>query len=261
MRKCPRCGHDVNENEKYCPHCGLDLRGRYIPIKQRKKSMNYIIYAMIIFSMVIVPLFYSRLLNDLGEGFQSSMTETTTLPTMKNTEATSILAYYETLADFQKQFTNVDGYVKDIETYTASLPQDYNFDKKYFIVVYDNYNVSFSLKYSTKINDHLSLKIEKFYDIGHTVNEEKVIVRKSGVSAFEELFLTDEENDMMKSLTGEQTKTDQLMDQFRKRQAEFEQKKETLGHFGIGEYDERSSFVVYRNKNVYDSELTYVFVQ
>ena len=49
MKKCPRCGHEVNNNEKYCPHCGLDLQERYRAIKPKNKAMTYLLYVIIIY--------------------------------------------------------------------------------------------------------------------------------------------------------------------------------------------------------------------
>ena len=48
------------------------------------------------------------------------------------------------------------------------------------------------------------------------------------------------------------------MNDFQKRQDEFEKKKETLGHYGMGNYDGQSSFVVYPQQKSFQSKLTYV---
>ena len=47
MKKCPRCGHEVNNNEKYCPHCGLDLQERYRAIKTKKNDIFTICYYLL----------------------------------------------------------------------------------------------------------------------------------------------------------------------------------------------------------------------
>ena len=49
-----------------------------------------------------------------------------------------------------------------------------------------------------------------------------------------------------------------MMQDFKERQKEFEEKKERLGHYGMGNYDGQSSFVVYRRDQSYYSKLTYV---
>ena len=48
------------------------------------------------------------------------------------------------------------------------------------------------------------------------------------------------------------------MSDFQKRQDEFEKKKETLGHYGMGNYEGQSSFVVYPQQKSFQSKLTYV---
>ena len=57
--------------------------------------------------------------------------------------------------------------------------------------------------------------------------------------------------------TGDQKVTDQLIEAFSKRQEEFETKKKTLGHYGLGNYQGRSSFVAHRQGESYYSELIY----
>lgn len=260
MKKCPRCGYNLKKDEKYCPHCGLDLRGKYIPINRKNRISNYLVYIIIIFSMIIVPLIYSQMFSTITSQVTQNTTQLTDLPAMTNRDAYSILATYDTLADFQKQFGNVDNIVQAIENYSDSLSQTgYVFDKEYRIVVYDNYNVSFSLKYTTQINDQITLEIDRNYDRAHTSNTEKIIVQKNGAYTFDELFLTEDEMTTVESFTGEQTVLNRLIDQFKERESEFEQKKETLGHYGIGEYEDQSSFVVYRENDVYYSKMTYTF--
>lgn len=63
MRKCSRYGHKVNNNEKYCSHCGLDLQERHRAVKLKNKAMTYLLYVIILFSLITIPLFYSHLLS------------------------------------------------------------------------------------------------------------------------------------------------------------------------------------------------------
>lgn len=261
MMKCPRCGHDVDKHEKYCPHCGLDLRGKNMPVSPKKRMKNYLIYLVIFFSMFSIPLFYSRILENIGNDIVEIKNDAMELPPVTQKEATSVIAYYDTLADFNKQFTNVSRSVSAIESFGETLSQKtgYTFDKNYMIIVYDNYNVSYSLKYSTKINEQLTLRIERFYDSAHTVQHEEVIIRKTGVTEFNDLFLNEEELSPFMNYVGDQKIVHQLMNDFKDRQDEFEQKKETLGHYGMGNYDGDSSFVVHRKGNTYYSELTYSY--
>ena len=259
MKKCPRCGYDVKDDEKYCPHCGLDLQERYRPIQRKNKSMTYLLYVIIFFSFIILPLAYSRLLTGLGNDLNTLTEEKVELKDIKDVSPTSIVGAYDTLADFRQQFTNVDSMISSIQDYETTLQaKGYTFDKAYQIVVFDNNNVAYTLTYTTKINDQLQLTVERQYDRSQTYDREKVILKKVNVNDFKDLLLNEEENAIVKTFTGEQKVTDQLMNDFSLRQDEFEQKKEKLGHYGIGNYDGRSSFVAYRKGTTYYSELTHV---
>ncbi len=262
MRKCPRCGHEISDKEKYCSHCGLDLRGKYIPIKQGNRRSSFLIYIVIIFSMMTIPMMYMNLLNNMTQSFAPTMSqESTDLPPVIDQNATSILATFDTLSAFQRQYTNVDRTVQAIESYEHSLESQmgYQFHKTYFIAVLNNYNVSYSLKYDVKINDQLSVRIEKLYDRAHKTNQEKIIVKKDSLTTFQDLFFTDEDIALLKNVIEDQDKLIKVMDGFKSREEELEQKKDKLGHFGIGNYEDDSSFVVHREKDTYYSEYTYSF--
>ena len=78
------------------------------------------------------------------------------------------------------------------------------------------------------------------------------------ITTFESLFLSDSQQQLFQKFSGSQNITIQLMNDFQKRQDEFEKKKETLGHYGMGNYDGQSSFVVYPQQKSFQSKLTYV---
>ncbi len=261
MKKCPRCGQEVRDDEKFCPHCGLDLQARYRPIKQKNKSMTYLLYVIIFFSFITIPLLYGRLLSNLGNDFESlDKKERIELKEVTDSPPTAIIGTFDTLADFNKQFSNVETTVQSIQTYEKQLEQksQYTFDKDYHIAVLDNNNIYYTLTYSVKINEHLSMVVEKQFDRSHTYNTEKVSFKKTGITQFDDLFFHDEENTIVHRITGNQNVTDQLMNDFSKRKEEFEAKKKKIGHYGIGNYDGRSSFVVYRQNETFYSQLTYM---
>ncbi|WP_028042901.1 zinc ribbon domain-containing protein [Candidatus Stoquefichus massiliensis] len=259
MKKCPRCGFEVKDDEKYCPHCGLDLQDRYRPIKQKNKAMNYLLYVIIFFSFIIIPLLYSRILSEVGDGLTQTTGQAVELKEVVNETPTSLLASFDTLADFKNQFTNVDQMVNSITEKENEIfaKGAYSFDKSYNIQVLDNYNILYRFIYTVQINDQLSLQIERKYDRSHTYNTEIISLKKTGAKNFDGLFLTDEEKAIMKQYTGEEKVTDQLIDEFSKRQDEFETKKKTLGHYGMGNYEGQSSFVAHRKGESYYSELKY----
>lgn len=259
MKKCPRCGYDVKDDEKFCPHCGLDLQDRYRAIKPKNKSMTYLLYVIIFFSFITIPLLYSRFLNDVSENFVQSSDKKVELKKMTDEKPTGLFASFDTLADFKNQFTNVDGIVESITQKENELlaKGNYVYDKSYSIQVLDNYDILYRFIYTAQINEQLSLQIERKYDRGHTYNTEIVTLKKTGAKTFEQLFLTDEEKAIMHQFTGDEDVTEKLIADFSKRQDEFEKKKKTLGHYGIGNYNGQFSFVAYRQQDSYYSELKY----
>lgn len=188
MKKCPRCEHEIRDDEKYCSHCGLDLNQNYRPIKKQKnKSMTYLMYVIIFFAFIIIPLVYGQIIDALSGGMnQPAQEEKVALKDIKKVAPTSIVASYTTLADYNKQFTNVSTAVDGIEEYEKQLNTkgDYQFDKTYLVQVLDNFDVYYGLRYTAKINDELSIVIEKEFNRGHTFNDEKITFKKNNVSEY-----------------------------------------------------------------------------
>ncbi|MEG0367662.1 MAG: zinc ribbon domain-containing protein [Coprobacillus sp.] len=260
MRKCPRCGYEIKEDEKFCPHCGLDIQQRYGSKGPKNKSMTYLLYVIIFFSFVTIPLLYSRILGDIGNNLTSTNEgERIKLEDVMDATPTTIMGQFTTLADYNKQFTNVSGYIENIEKYETELSAkgNYVFDKEYKIQVLDNYNVYYNLKYSVAISDNLTLNIERTFDRSHTFNKETVTVKKNNVTTFQDFILNEDELKIVYTFVDDQTLVDKLITQFSKRESEFEEKKEKLGHYGLGNYEGKSSFVAHRKGSTYYSELTY----
>lgn len=258
MKKCPRCGHEMNDDEKFCPHCGLDLEGRYKPIRQKNKSMTYLIYVIIFFSFITISTFYGRILQNIGQGTNQPLTgKQHELADYQDVQATSIVAGFDTLADFNKAYSNVDGIVQSITKYEKDvLEKDGQvFDKNYEIVVLNNNNISFRLTYTTKLNDQVNFTIVREYDRAHTINHEVMTFRKTGVRTFEDLFFHEDELKTVYSYTNNQEAVDKVIQEFSNRKDEFEEKKKKLGHYGLGSYDDNASFVVYRRGENFDSEI------
>lgn len=257
MRKCPRCGYEINEDEKFCPHCGLDLQ-QHKPKGPKNKSMTYLLYVIIFFSFITIPLLYSRLLQSYGNDIVAKDTEKVELKDVMDTAPTSILSVYTTLADYNKQFSNVSDYIKGIETYEKELSAkgDYVFDKSYQILVLDNYNIYYTLEYSVTVND-LTIKIQREFDRAHTYNTETVTVRKNNAQGFKDLIFTKANLEQAYTFIDDQELMNQLMKEFSAREDEFELKKEKLGHYGLGNYKDKSSFVAHRTGETYYSEMIY----
>lgn len=261
MKKCPRCGHELKNNENFCSHCGLDLRRQYRHHQSNNnKAMTYLLYVIVFFSFITIPLLYSRVLGEMaGTHDTIQQNEQVSLPEI-NGEATGIIASYDTLADFQNQFSNVDGIVTNIKNFEDSLAEKKQgtWSKAYQIQIADNYNIYYELTYQLEMPDHTIIKIHRSFDRAHSYNDEKIMFVKNDITTFNDLFLTEDQENLLLTFTGKQETTSRLMNNFKKRQDEFEKKKETIGHYGLGNYDGQSSFVVYRKDKTYSSQLTYV---
>lgn len=256
MRKCPRCGHDIQNNEKFCPHCGLDLQVKYRPIKQG--PLRPIVMMIIFFTCMSLPMLLGEFVANLGQGFNVTKDKQVELKAVEG-DASAVVGNYTTLNDFKKQFSNVDEVIQNIHAYEENLNQKYGhiFDKEYFITVFDNYDVLYQLKYTTQIQDNLKLVVETKISRSQIINDEKMTFQKNHVSTFEDLLFNEQEQDYVKTYTDHQNITEQLMNDFSKRKDEFEMKKEKIGHYGIGNYNGPSSFVAHRNDKEYYSKLVY----
>ncbi|MCD7949894.1 MAG: zinc ribbon domain-containing protein [Erysipelotrichaceae bacterium] len=247
MKKCPRCGKEIHEGEKYCLHCGLDLESGY---KKPRRGGKLGLYGpwILIFIGIFGIMFYQAF--NATTSIISSTTETSALEDISEDSATYILDSYDTLADFQNAYSNASDYVSDIVAYEETL-SDYTLNKVYSITVYDNYNIAFELDYSVIINDNLTLKINRSYDRAHSYNDETITLKKTGLSSFDELLLTADELAIIQKYHSDTSTIETMISNITAREEEFESKKETLGHYGLGEYEDGSSYVIHRNGTSY----------
>lgn len=261
MKRCPRCGHELEKDEQFCPHCGLDLRSRYRPIRKQNKPMTILLYGIILIFLIAVPLLYSRFLSHLSSDITQLNKEKVELPAMTEEEPAYIIGAYDSLDLFHDQFSNVDSIVNSIQDYEKTLTKngEYSLDKNYAIQVLDNYNIYYTFRYTLNLDENLTLTITRQYDRAHTEDNETIVLRKNNVYSFDELFLTDDELALLESFTGKQSIINELINDFSQRKDEFNSKKETLGHYGIGSYNGKSSFVAHRKDNTYYSEITYSY--
>lgn len=262
MKKCPRCNYEVNDEDKYCPHCGLDLQRQYQPIQNNKKPrfpMNLLLCGIVLLAFIGAPLLYSQFLDDLSQEISIAQTDRTQLPAYIDRDATSLIQSFDTLADYNQKYSNVSEYVTNIQNYEQSLLQkgNYQFDKQYIIQVLNNYNVLYKLVYTTKISDQYEMTIVKEFDRAHSYNRETTTLKKLNAHSFEELIFNDEDKSIINTFIDDQSTIDKIVQEFSLRKDEFNAKKEKLGHYGLGTYQEHASFVVYRYGTLYESELEY----
>lgn len=264
MKKCPRCHYDITDDDKYCPHCGLDLQRQYRPIHRNTKKkpnlpMTILLYGIILLAFIAIPFMYSQFLGTLGQELTSEQVDNTALPDIGNATVTSVIQEFDTLADYNKKYSNVSKYVTNIQNYENSLSEksNYTFDKQYTIQVLNNYNVLYKLVYTTQISDQYELTIVKTFDRAHSYNQETTTLKKKNVQSFDELIFNDEEEAMINTFVNDESSIHQVIQEFSSRKDEFNEKKEKLGHYGLGTYQDNVSFVVYRYDNVYQSELEY----
>lgn len=256
MRKCPRCGHNIQNNEKFCPHCGLDLQVKYRPIQQKK--LRPIMMIIIFLTCMSLPMLLGELVANFSQGLNITKDKQIELKEVEG-DASTVVGNYTTLNDFKKQFSNVDEVIQNIHLYEENLNQKYGhiFDKEYSITVFDNYDVLYQLKYTTQIEDNFQFVVETNVSRSQIINDEKMTFQKSHVNNFEDLLFNEQEQDYVQTYTDHQNITEQLMNDFSQRKAEFERKKEKLGHYGIGNYNGPSSFVAHRIDKEYYSKLVY----
>ena len=258
MKKCPRCQHDVQNHDKFCPYCGLDLSAS-LPKKKKntgpKSNIKNILFLVFILA---IPYLYDAFV--AGEGIASNLLnqlETSELGEYTNKEAVLITGQFDNLADFNAKYTNVSMYVNDIVAYENELALDNNvYNKEYIILVLDNNEVVFHLEYTTRIDEIHELKIIRDFNREHTYNKQEVIFKKENQSTFEDLLLNDNEVEMLKNYTDKDTVLEPVVNEFSSRKDEFELKKDGLGHFGIGTYHDEGSFVVKKYGEVYTSIYT-----
>lgn len=245
MKQCPKCKHEVSEKDKYCPHCGAKL----------KRKPDYYMLAIIIFTilMIIIPIYLS-FTTESRELLPYMLSSTKELKDVRTVEQVSSVKTYYDLDSFQKQFSNVSEYVNTITNFEKELKDKYSLStqsKTYMITVYNNYNVYFKIDYSFKLDNHNTLNIEKTFTRTSNGSEDYNFIQTS-INQLSDIKIYSLYNQMNNN-----TKAQTLYTNLLKREKEFENKKENIGHYGFGEYDENISLVVYPDGDAFKAMLKY----
>nr|WP_164124674.1 zinc ribbon domain-containing protein [uncultured Sharpea sp.] len=195
--KCPRCHHDVRQEDHFCPYCGYDL-------------------------------------------VEESKTRTK-------------LYSFDSIASFKKNVSNADVFLEPINNYTTALNSQYQtqFDAQASFVIYSDYDVHINLVEKAHLSNNEFLTINRSYDRKQD-DEITTSYTKSHLSHFDELTL--KEREKISTFVPVQT-YDALVNKLLKQKDVFEDKKDKIGHYGIGAYNKDASLVIYQDGEYYKSTL------
>ena len=245
MKKCPRCKRDVADNHQYCPHCGYNLK--------QKNHMKWMrIIALI--SFFLIPFLYYFLLGGIditGTGFNAS--DKLVLQEVTDRSATTIVYDFKSLEDFEKNVENVSTYIQDIKNYETTLKDD-DISQSYYIAILDNYDISFGLDYSYITDNSLQVDIHKEYTRSQSVDYLEYSFTQKNISSLEDIVI---DYDYIKNYISDTATVEKLYNQLIDRVDEFNLKRDSIGHFGFGQYSDNMSLVVYPDGDAFKVTLKY----
>ena len=258
MKKCPRCQRDITDHDKFCPHCGLDLSASLPKTKKKDGPKSNLIHIAFLVFILAFPFLYTNLLSDEGTVTNPLVgNKENALGEYTNKEAIVVTGQFDNLADFNAKYSNVSEYVNGIVEYENQLSSDHHvYDKEYVILVLDNNEIVFRLKYSARIDECHEVTIVREFNRMHTYNKQEIIYKKSNQTTFNDLLFSEEEIAFVNQYTDKDTYLTPVLNEFSSRSEEFDVKKESLGHFGLGTYHDNASFVIKKYGDVYTSVYT-----
>lgn len=249
--KCPRCHHNVRQEDHFCPYCGYDLKNhtKFTPLQYPLFPL-----LLIVFLVVVLPIassIYSTV-NVLQDDLQN--TGIFTIKPVEESETRTKLYSFDSIASFKKNVSNADAFLEPIDNYTTTLNNQYasHFNAKASFVIYSDYDVNINLVETARLSDNELLTINRIYDRKKD-DEITTSYTKSHLSHFDELTL---ENEREKISTYIPVQTyDALVQKLLKQKDVFEEKKDRIGHYGIGAYLKNASLVIYQDGDYYKSTL------
>lgn len=258
MKKCPRCKKEIRDNEKFCHHCGFDMRRSQAKSHNKKMMLFFLVPFLVIAGTGYFMRYFDNIARELGQIGKVELE----LLEVAEYAPTYITKTFYSLEEFDNQFSNVDSVVEGILEFKDTLSKDglYEVVSSYKIELLDNFNVYYHLYYDIQINDHLTLNVYKTFDRLNLVNDEVYTFKTANTNEFNDLLLNEEELDAVTSFVKGKEVTTRLVNEFKDRNDEFEYKKDSLGHYGIGNYEGSYSFVVYKDNDSYYSKLKYTSV-
>ena len=255
MNKCPKCNKEVNHNAKYCPHCGAKLiqdakrentheNERELPIRG--------INLLIILAFFVIPLLFSELYSD---NTTSSSNSVLTLSEVTDSSYTGVVYTYNDLDTFAAQVTPTDEYVEIINDYKNEMIELLNLEVTsmiYNIEIYNNYEVSFDIDYIFTIDDDYTLTINRYFTRSDEEGTTSYTITQRGIESLSDIVI----NEIIYTFV-EDSEIETVYNDLLDRSDEFETAKESLGHYGFGEYGDKASIVVYPDDEGYKVKLKY----
>lgn len=249
MKVCPRCKKEVAEHAKICPYCGYHLETGYQPMKKRKRNsfvgFMYIIMAFIfMFSPMLIGYFFSSDNSFAGPSINEDSKELIILGPLgdvKNQEE-YIDIQFDDLDKFGRRVKDVKPMVTNIKNFEKQLGglTEQKIDKDYEIVITDLNNIYYNLTYTIPLEKHHSVELRMVYDMAKETNEVRIRSYREKNTSFEEIQYNVDDyelmNDIVALITGDEKDT--LLDtsgkEFNTLEKSFEERKKTLGHYGLG---------------------------
>lgn len=246
MNKCPRCKKEVNKNDKFCPHCGYDLKQRGV----RFKWINVIL----LLSFFVIPALYVFVLGDIDYLYNNQSNDVVVLKDVQETNTLAVAYHFNDLESFNKKIKQGQSFSDEIHLYENELKEKMGMDftSSYIIQVYNNYEIAFELNYTFKINNKTNILVNKIYTRSKSIDQEEYILEQKGLKDIKDI----EFDEIIQKLITDKNVLN-IKDDLLKREDEFNKKKKYIGHFGFGEYQDKVSLVVYKDGKQFKSVLKY----
>lgn len=253
MKKCPNCHREVSPNDQYCPHCGANLKSSFQIIKWAR--------IMFLLSFFVVPVLYYFLLDDTvmnkPSWFDNDQYE---LKEIKDDNIQSIIYQFDSLEDFDKKIKDASIYITKIHAYEDELHERIKSDlkKSYDIIIYDNQDINFILKYQMDIDKYSTFTVCKQLTRSESVEKEEYYYTQKNIKSLSDIQLN---NETMLSIINDNDTISNLYQRLMDRKEEFHKKIKHIGHFGFGEYYSndklKASLVVYPDQDHFKASLKY----